>query len=67
MYVARLTRFGHSWGVALPKVIAKRLWLEPGDYMKVEDVVEGILLRPLEPRKGVLTQEPDKKKVKATT
>jgi len=52
---------GHSWGLMLPKELAKRLWIQPGDYLKVEDVVEGILLRPLEPRKGVLTAPPAEK------
>jgi antitoxin component of MazEF toxin-antitoxin module len=50
--IKKLSKSGHSVVVAIPRVMIDRLWLQPGDYLKIEDVVEGILIRPLEPRAG---------------
>lgn len=52
MMVTRLRKSGHSVVLALPTIMRSRLWLEVGDYVKLEDVVEGILVKPLEPRAG---------------
>lgn len=52
MIVKRLSKSGHSFVVTIPRPMVERLWLQVGDYVKLEDVVEGILVRPLEPRAG---------------
>lgn len=50
MVIRRVSKSGHSLVVALPKPMCQRFWLQSGDYLKLEDVVEGILIKPLEPR-----------------
>lgn len=52
MVIKKLARSGHSLVLAIPRQMLERWWLVAGDYLKLEDVQEGILVRPLEPRAG---------------
>mgnify|MGYP003333924713 FL=1 len=45
-----LRRWGNSLGVRLPAAIARAARLQANQWVEVEAVAEGVLIRPVEPR-----------------
>lgn len=45
-----LRRWGNSLGVRLPAAIARAARLQANQWVQVEAVAEGVLIRPVEPR-----------------
>lgn len=52
----KLTRWGNSWGIRIPLVIAKSAGLSPGDYLSIRLMDSGDLR--LRPEKNAQPAEP---------